>query len=177
MNQVVEGVPAGSGGVIFLPWFNGTMCPQEDGAMRGGFVNLSHQTTQAHMTRAVLEGLAYNWRWLVGSAEKFVGRKFDHLRLAGGGALSAPWAQIMADVIGVPIHSQADPRNGNVIGIGLLALNRLGLVNVEDFARLVQIGHVFEPREENRAVYDNLFGQFMACQKTLKPIFHALNRS
>lgn len=177
MNQVAEQAPVGSGGLIFLPWFNGTMCPQEDGAMRGGFLNLSHQTTQAHMTRAVLEGIAYNWRWLLGSAQKFVGRKFDYLRLAGGGAQSGTWAQIMADVTGLPIHQLADPRNGNVVGIGLLAFNRLGLIAVDEFPGLIKMAHVFQPRPENGAVYDKLFGQFMACQKTLKPVFHALNGS
>jgi len=104
MNQVAEQAPVGSGGLLFLPWFNGILCPRDDPAMRGGFLNLSHQTTGAHMTRAVLEGTAYNWRWLLGSAEKFVGRKFSYLRLAGGGAQSDTWAQIMADVTGLPIH-------------------------------------------------------------------------
>jgi xylulokinase len=177
MSRVAEEVPAGSDGVIFLPWFNGTMCPQEDGAMRGGFINLSRQTTRAHMTRAVLEGFSYNWRWLVGAAEKFVGRKFAYLHLAGGGALSGTWAQIMADVVGMPVHQQADPRNGNVLGISLLALNRVGLLAVDDFANRVRVAHVFEPRKENRDVYDRLFREFMACQRGLKPIFHALNGS
>jgi len=71
----------------------------------------------------------------------------------------------------------ADPRNGNVLGIALLAFNRLDLVAIDEIPGLVKIAHVFQPRQENRAVYDKLFGQFMACQKTLKPIFHALNGS
>jgi len=55
-------VPPGSEGVIFLPWFNGSMSPGEDPLLRGGFLNLSHRTTRAHLTRAVFEGLSLNWR-------------------------------------------------------------------------------------------------------------------
>jgi xylulokinase len=106
-----------------------------------------------------------------------VGRKFEYLRLAGGGAQSGAWAQILADVTGVPVRQTTDPRNGSVMGIALLALNRLGLVKVEEFSSLVTIAHVFEPRRENRAIHDKLFRQFMACQKNLKPVFHALNGS
>jgi hypothetical protein len=42
---------------------------------------------------------------------------------------------------------------------------------------MVRIARVFEPRPENRETYDRLFAQFMVCQKTLKPVFHALNRA
>jgi xylulokinase len=175
VSQAAEGIPPGSGGVMFLPWFNGTLCPQEDPAMRGGFLNLSHKTTRAHLTRAVLEGIAYNSRWLMSAAERFVGRQFPYLRLAGGGALSDTWAQIMADVLNRPIHQQADPRNGNVLGMAFLAFLRLGIMSLEDIPRRVAIAHVYDPRPENRAVYDLLFAQFMACQKNLKGVFHALN--
>jgi xylulokinase len=177
MNQAAEQAPPGSGGLLFLPWFNGTLCPQEDAAMRGGFLNLSHITRRTHMTRAVLEGIAYNWRWLLGPAQKFVGRRFPYLRLAGGGAQSDTWAQIMADVLNLPIHQQADPRNGNVLGIAFLAFLRLGRLTLEDIPGMVRIARVFEPRPENRETYDRLFAQFMVCQKALKPVFHALNRA
>jgi xylulokinase len=175
VGRAVEEIPPGSDGVLALPWFNGTLCPQEDPAMRGGFVNVSYRTTRTHLTRALLEGIAYNSRWLMGAAEKFTGRRFAHLRLAGGGAQSDTWAQIMADVLNVPIHQQADPRNGNVLGAAFLAFLRLGRVQLEDIPSRVHTAHVFEPHPENRTVYDRLFAQFMACRRSLKPVFHALN--
>jgi len=177
LSLATEGIPPGSGGVLFLPWFNGTMSPQEDPAMRGGFLNLSYKTTRAHLTRALLEGVAYNSRWLMGAAQKFIGQDIPFLRLAGGGALSDTWAQIMADVLNLPIHQQADPRNGNVLGIAFLAFLRLGRMRLEDIPRMVRIARVFDPRPENREVYDRLFTQFIASQKALKPVFHALNRT
>ncbi len=169
-------VQPGSGGVIFLPWFNGILSPGEDPFMRGGFLNLSHKTDRAHLTRAVFEGLAMNWRWLRGPSEKMIGRPFQYWRLTGGGALSDVWSQIMADVVGLPMHRQADPRNNNVIGIALLAFQRLGLVKPEEIPQMVKFDRVFEPDPKARAVYDRLFTQFMAARKKIKPVFHALNR-
>ena len=169
-------VEPGSDGVIFLPWFNGAMSPGEDPYMRGGFLNLSHRTTRAHLTRAVFEGLSMSWRWLRGPAENLMGRSSPYWRLTGGGALSDIWCQIMADVVGLPMHRQADPRNGNVIGIAMLAFNRLGLVRLEDVPNMIQFDRTFEPDPRNRAVYDRMFVHFMASKVKMRPVFHALNR-
>ena len=176
-SQVAALVPPGSEGVIFLPWFNGSFSPGEDQYMRGGFLNISHKTSRAHLTRAVFEGLAMNWRWLRGPSEKLIGRPFHYWRLTGGGALSDLWSQIMADVVGLPMHRQTDPRNSNVIGVGLLAFNRLGLVKLEDIPNMIKFDRVFEPDSKNRAIYDQMFAQFMASKDKIRPVFHALNRS
>ncbi len=176
-DRAAADIPAGSEGVIFLPWFNGTLSPGEDQYMRGGFLNLSHRTTRAHLTRAVFEGLAMNWRWLRGPAEKLIGRTCQSWRLTGGGALSDVWSQIMADVVGIPMHRQADPRNGNVIGIGLLAFHRLGMVKLADIPAMIKFDRVFTPDPKNRAVYERMYAQFMACKDKIRPVFHALNKA
>jgi xylulokinase len=175
-SQMAARIPPGSDGVVFMPWFNGILCPGEDPQMRGGFLNLSNKTSRAHLTRAVLEGLAMNWRWLRDQAEKFVGKPFHYWRLTGGGALSDTWSQIMADVVGIPMHRQANPRNNNVIGMGLLAFNRLGLVDLDDIPNLIKFDRIFEPNHSNRAVYDRIFAQFMASKDRVRPIFRALNK-
>ena len=176
-SQVAAQVPPGSEGVIFLPWLNGIFSPGEDQYMRGGFLNISHKTSRAHLTRAVFEGLAMNWRWLRGPSEKLIGRKFQYWRLTGGGALSDIWSQIMADVVGLPMHRQADPRNNNVIGVALLAFNRLGLVNLEDIPEMIKFDRVFQPDPTNRGTYDRMFKQFIASKDKIRPVFHALNKS
>ena len=175
-SQVAAQVPAGSEGVLFLPWFNGCLSPGEDQYMRGGLLNFSHKTSRAHAIRAVFEGLAMNWRWLRGPSEKLIGRPFKFWRLTGGGALSDVWSQIMADVVGIPMHRQADPRNSNVVGVGLLAFNRLGLVNLEDIPKMITFDRIFEPNPENRAIYDRMFAQFMSSKDKIRPVFHALNK-
>jgi xylulokinase len=175
-NRIAASVPAGSGGVLFLPWFNGSISPGMDEYLRGGFVNLSHSTTRSHMMRAVYEGLSMNWRWLRGPAEKLSGRTFKYWRLTGGGALSDTWAQIMADVVGIPMHRQANPRYHNVIGMGLLAFNRLGMVKLEDIPAMIKFDRVFEPDPTTQQTYDRLFAQFLEAKDRIRPVFHNLNK-
>jgi len=176
-NEAAGAADPGSGGVLFLPWLNGSLTPEEDASVRGAFFNLSLKSTRSHMTRAVLEGVAYNNRWAMGPAEKFVGRRFSHFRFAGGGALSDLWAQIHADVLGVPIHRVKDPLHTTLRGAGLYAFYKLGLRSREELAGLVGIDRVFEPREAHRAVYDKMYVQFRALFNRTRKVFRALNRS
>ncbi|HET6847105.1 MAG TPA: FGGY-family carbohydrate kinase, partial [Anaerolineales bacterium] len=176
-DRIAALVPPGSGDVLFLPWFNGSISPGQDEYLRGGFLNLSHSTGRAHLVRAVFEGLAMNWRWLREPAEKLAGRKFQYWRLTGGGALSNIWAQTMADVVGIPMHRQANPRIHNVLGMGFLAFQRLGKLNLEDVPGMIQFDRVFEPDPKNKEIYDRLYAQFTAAREKIRPVFHALNKS
>ncbi len=106
-------VPPGSDGLIFLPYLSGERTPHPDPLARGAFVGLTTRHTQAHMTRAVLEGVAFSLRDCFGLMEN-AGLP-DHLqvRIAGGGAKSAVWRQIIADVIGSAAgHDQQHRRRG-----------------------------------------------------------------
>jgi len=176
-DRIASSVPPGSGGILFLPWFNGSISPGQDEYLRGGFLNLSHSTGRAHLMRAVFEGLAMNWRWLRTPAEKLAGRTFKYWRLTGGGSLSDVWAQIMADVVGIPMHRQSNPRIHNVVGMGLLAFSRLGMVNLEDIPGMIKFDRVFDPDPKNQAVYDRMYAQFTAAREKNRPVFHALNMS
>jgi xylulokinase len=174
-NELAAGAPAGSGGVIFLPWLNGSVVPSENPNARGGFINLSLNTKRSHLSRAVMEGLAYNNRWTRGPAEKFIGRSIESFRFSGGGALSDVWSQIHADVLGVPIHQVDDPINTTVRGTAFLALISLGYRLLEEIPALVTIKQVFEPDESNRAVYDKMYAQYRELFKRNKKVFNALN--
>lgn len=174
-NTIATQAPAGSGGVIFLPWLNGSIAPSENFHVRGGYMNISLKTTRSHMTRAIMEGLAYNNRWVMGAAEKFIGRSIERFRFSGGGALSDVWAQIHADVLGVPIHQVDDPINTTVRGTALLALVSLGYRSVAEIPELIKIKQVFEPDGANRPMYDRMYTQYRKLFKKNKKIFTALN--
>jgi xylulokinase len=177
LNQAAAQIPAGSDGVLFLPWFNsGSLAPSGDRFLRGGFINLTTRTTRNHMARALLEGIAYNWCWLRESAETFSKYKFPYWRLTGGGAASDVWAQIMADVIGIPMHQEENPSHNTLLGIAFLAFNRLGMMSLEEIPNKVRTKRIYEPNPENRAVYERMYAQFRKCTKQMKPIFHTLNK-
>jgi xylulokinase len=104
-------------------------------------------------------------------------RTFNSWRLTGGGALSNTWTQIMADVVGIPMHRQSNPRIHNVVGMGLLAFSRLGRVTVEDIPGMIKFDRVFEPDPKNQVVYDHVDAQFIAARENMRPVFHALNKA
>jgi len=178
LNEAAAQVPAGSEGILFLPWFTGgNMAPPVDALLRGGFVNLSTRTTRNHLARATLEGITYNWRWLKEATEVFTRRTFPYWHLTGGGAHSDVWAQMMADVIGIPMHQQENPGHNTLLGVAFLAFNRLGFMSLNDIPSKVRIKRVYEPNPANKEIYDHMYTQFRKCTRQLKPIFHTLNKS
>lgn len=175
LQRVVDETPPGSAGVLFLPWMGGSIAPNAESRMRGGFLNLSLHTTRSHMARAVLEGVAMNLRWMKGPVEKFAKRRFSHFVFYGGGAESDAWSQILADVLGIPVHQMANPQYATCLGAGLLAFQRMGLLGFEDFASRVPIHRVCDPDAANRQVYDEMSEQLVNAFNRTRPIFRALN--
>ncbi len=175
-NHMASLAPAGSEGVIFLPWLNGSMVPNENPYARGGFVNMSLKNDCTHLARAVMESLAFNNRWVMKPAEKFLGKKIDHVRFAGGGALSDLWAQIHADVLRIPVHQVADPMNTTVIGAAMLAFYTLGHLTTAEIAGRVAIKQVFHPNEDNREIYDHMYRGYRKFYDQNKSVFRTLNK-
>ncbi|WP_241759483.1 xylulokinase [Pyxidicoccus parkwayensis] len=177
MERQAGSVPAGSDRLIFMPWLNGERSPVDDKALRGGFFNQSLKTTRAHMVRAVMEGVAYNSRWLFTYVEQFVGRRLDSLRIIGGGARSALWCQIHADVLGRTIQQVDEPVLANARGAAFQAAVALGQLTVDEIPALVPIARTYEPDPKNRVLYDELFREFVNLYKANKAIFARLNRA
>src|SRR3990172_5178468 len=176
-DKMAAGVPAGSDKVIFTPWLYGERTPVEDHAVRGGFFNQTLQTTRAHLIRAVLEGVAYNTRWLFGYVEKFAGRRLDGINFIGGGANSALWCQIYADVLDRTIRQVKDPIQANSRGAAFLAALALGLLKLEEIPARTQIAQTYEPNPANRKIYDELFREFVNIYENNKAMYARLNRA
>lgn len=165
----------GSGKLIFSPWLYGERTPVEDATIRGGFFNLSLSAGRPEMVRAVYEGVAYNGRWLLEALGRFMGREVEQLAFIGGGASSPLWAQIHADVMGVPIRCAKEPRLANALGAGLLGAVGLGELDFETIPDVVERGPVFEPDTAHRALYDQLYGTFREIYRQHRPLCARLN--
>ncbi len=126
-DEIAARTPAGSGRLIFTPWLYGERTPVDDHTVRGGFFNQSLQTTREHMVRAVFEGVAYNSRWLLKYVEQFTKRRMESITMLGGGAKSAIWCQIHADVMDRRIRQVKDPILANVRGAGTAGVGSPGL--------------------------------------------------
>lgn len=173
---IAERTTAGSNGLLFMPWLYGERTPVEDHTVRAGFLNLSLDTTREHMIRAIFEGVAYNSRWLLEAVEKFIGRPMEYINFIGGGAKSAVWCQIFADVLSRPIRQVADPIHANVRGVALVAAAGIDRVGFDEIGRQVKIETEFEPCSENQEVYDRMFHEFKAAYKANRKIYARLNR-
>ncbi|MCB1320711.1 MAG: xylulose kinase, partial [Leptospiraceae bacterium] len=175
-NQIAARIPAGSEGLIFLPWLYGERTPVEDHHVRGGFYNLALNMHRGHMIRAAFEGVAYNSRWLFQAVEAFIKRPMSHLNIIGGGALSDLWCQIMADVLQRKIRRIKDPIQANARGAGLLGAVALGKMSVPHIADRIQVEREFEPIDANVTVYNEMYREYENIYKKNRAIFARLNR-
>ena len=156
-----ETAPVGSEGLMFLPWLHGERSPVDDPVVRGGFVGLSLEHELPHLIRAVLEGVALNTRWLQLYVEQNLGQPMSAVTVVGGGARSALWCQIHADVLGRPVRQAEAPQMTNSRGAAIIALVALGHLKWSDVQPLVPMAKTFEPRTEHRALWDERFEQFL----------------
>jgi len=167
----------GSGGVIFTPWLKGERTPVEDRTLRAGFLNISMATDRAQLVRSVLEGVAFNARWLLDAVEGFVRRPLPALRILGGGAASDLWCQIHADVLGRRIERVADPMYANLRGAAIFAGMSLGKVSLDEVGGMVRVTSVFEPDPQARAVYEPMYREFKHLYDRLHGVYARLNRT
>ena len=148
----------------------------EDRTLRAGLYNLSLNNTREDIIRAFLEGIAFNTRWLLSPVEKFLGRKVKSIHIVGGGAQSDVWCQIFADVMNVEIKQVADPIYANARGAAWIAAVGLGEIKFADIPAMTQFRRAYQPRAENRAVYDRGFENFQLIYKQMKNVYRRLNQ-
>jgi len=127
MDRLAGEVGPGAEGLIFHPYLQGERAPYWDPLLRADFIGMTMQHNRAHFARALYEGIAYSIRDLLTAARK-LGFSFGVIKLMGGGARSATWRQIIADVTGLVVER---PGNGDasfgaalVAGIGVGAIPR-----------------------------------------------------
>ena len=175
LTAMAAAVAPGAGGALFTPWLSGERSPVADPLARGGFHNLSLRTTRPELVRAVLEGVAFNSRWLSEAVERFVGRRLPVMRMLGGGATSALWCRIHADVLDRTIEQVADPVYANLRGAALLAGLALGDLAPDEVRSCVPVAGTFRPDPATRSVYDGRFAEFPRLYRAQRGLFHRLN--
>jgi xylulokinase len=111
--------PPGAEGLFFLPYLAGERTPHADPLARGAFVGLTLMHTRGHMVRSILEGVTYSLRDCLSIIEE-QGVAVKQIRASGGGAKSAFWRQLQADVLGKTVVTMAADE-GPGYGVALLA--------------------------------------------------------
>lgn len=167
-------VPAGSDGLLFLPYLTGERTPHPDPLARGGFIGLTVRHNLAHLTRAVLEGVAFGLRDSFELIKAAGLSGISQVRVTGGGARSRLWLQILADVLNVELvtmHSE----EGAAQGAALLAATGTGAFTDVASAcqQALQIAGHTTPGPETQA-YERLYPLYQDLYPALKSTFQGL---
>lgn len=119
LNAEADGVPAGAGGVTFLPYLQGERTPHRNASARAAFLGLSLAHTRAHLTRAVLEGVCFALRDSLSILQE-LGLTPSHLLATGGGARSEFIRRLQSEIFGLPVDT-VNRDEGPAYGAALLA--------------------------------------------------------
>ena len=168
-------VPAGCEGLLFLPYLTGERTPHPDPLARGAFIGLTVRHGLGHMTRAVLEGVAFGLR---DSFELMKGvglREITQVRVSGGGARSPLWRQILADVLGSELVT-VNTTEGAAFGAALLAGVGADVWPTVDAAcaATIRLTGSTAPNADAVAHYNRVYTVYRELYPTLKGIFPQL---
>jgi xylulokinase len=174
MLKAASGVEAGSEGLIFLPYLAGERAPLWDVNARGMFFGLALHHTRAHMTRAVMEGVAFSIGHIMEHIE-LAGGAVQEIHCCGGQAASELWCQIKADVTGKRV---VIPQVIEAPVLGSATIAGVGVGAFTDFthgaAEMVKARVMLEPIPENHARYEKLFEVYRDLYVRIKPLFGKL---
>jgi len=168
------GAPPGSDGVLFLPYLSGERTPYPDPHARGAFVGLAARHGRPHLTRSVLEGVAFGLKDSLELMRTVGVTGFDEIRATGGGSKSALWRQILADVLEMPVMTTSSSE-GAAQGAAMLAATGAGwFADVQDACRtLVTSGERVEPSPAD--VYRERYAQYRSLYPALAPTFRSIS--
>jgi xylulokinase len=153
--------------VQFLPYLDGERTPHNDAAAAGAFVGLRSATGRDDIVQAVLEGVAYAARDNL-AAMGDSSPPITEVDLVGGGARSVLWAQIIADVLGIPVHQVEEGEVGAALGAARLGkLAATGADPVEVCSRPRRLAS-FAPRVAAVAAYDDAYQRWRKLYPALK---------
>ncbi len=171
LDEQAAAAPAGSDGLVFTPWLAGERAPVLDHYARGGFTGLSLGHTKSHLTRAVMEGVAYHIRWIV-EAMEHTGFRIGSMQAIGGGSASPLWTQIIADVTGRRLNVVEHPLEAGAMGAALTVAVGLGVYpGMDAVDDLIAVARTADPRAENEAVYEHGYRTFRDLYAALAPIY------
>jgi len=174
LTSEAESIAPGSGGLIFVPYLTGERTPWPDPLARGGFVGLTVRHTRGHLTRAVMEGVAFGLKDSFTLIQGAGLGEIAEVRVSGGAAKSDLWRQIMADVLDTELLS-VNTTEGAAFGAAICAAVGAGLYSDVPSAceAMIKVTDSTKPGE-NAAAYSDYYGVYRAQYPALKETFHAL---
>ncbi|NJP40439.1 xylulokinase [Oscillospiraceae bacterium HV4-5-C5C] len=175
MDDLAARIPAGSDRLIYLPYLMGERTPWLDPDCRGVFFGLSAMHTQAHLIRAVMEGVTFSQ--LDGlNIMRGLDLNVEDMRATGGGA-SPFWRQMLADIYDCPV-SRLEPNGGPALGAAILAAVGAGIYPdvPTACAKTVQLGESSQPDPALTQAYQKTYRLYDQLYPLLQPAFAQLKQ-
>ncbi|HEU4744463.1 MAG TPA: FGGY family carbohydrate kinase, partial [Anaerolineales bacterium] len=171
LDSEAETIPPGSDGLIMLPCLMGAMTPTWNALARGTFMGFTLAHRREHFSRAILEGSAYAVRDITDQM-LHMGLPLREIRAVGGGARSALWRQIKADVTGLPV-ALTNTIETTALGAGILALTGSGLLDSlsEAVSLTTHVVETRDPHPENHNIYEEYYRLYRDTYFSLLPVF------
>ena len=178
LDAIAEEVPPGSEGLLFLPHFSGRVCPN-DALLRGSYINLGWAHNTAHLYRAIMEAIAYEYGIYADVIRELApSLAFERMIAVGGGSKSRVFNRIKADVLGVPISTIALPDTASLAccalagyGVGLYG-SLTALVE-----RTAQIKATEWPDQSRHEFYRPRKQAYMQSIDALRNVYDSLQRA
>jgi xylulokinase len=169
-----EKAAPGSEGLFFLPYLTGERCPHPDPQARGGWVGLTARTLRRDLIRSLLEGVTFGMRDAL-EIIRNMGCAVTQVRASGGGARSAFWRQLQADIYKTPVVI-TNASEGPAYGVALLAGVGTGVWNSVEEACQSAIKQTAKvtPKPKSAALYDRYFAVYDKLYDDLKDRFHEM---
>jgi xylulokinase len=170
-----ETVPAGSEGLQFLPYLSGERTPHPDPLARGAFIGLTLRHGRGHMTRAVLEGVAFGLKDIFTLIQNAGLGAIVQVRASGGGVKSPLWRQILASVLEADLIT-VDTVEGAAYGAALLAGVGTGVwSNVATACKeVVRLAEITKPNEGQVGIYRIMYPIYRELYPALKSTFQKM---
>jgi xylulokinase len=169
-DDAIAMVELGCNGLLFLPYLIGERSPWWNPKARAAFVGLTMNHGAAEMSRAVLEGVAFNLKIILDALSAHA--PFKSLRLIGGGARSKLWQRILADVFGIPLEIPELLAEATSWGAAVAGGIGVGLYHDWPIAKAqTNVKEVIEPNSRNAARYAELYMLFQDTYRALAPIY------
>jgi len=167
--------PAGCEGLIFLPYLSGERTPYPDPLARGAWIGLTLRHNRGHLTRAVLEGVAFGLKDSFALIQAAGLGRIEQVRISGGGAKSTLWRQILADVLESELAT-VNATEGAAYGAAILAGVASGVWRDVELAcaELITIVDRVSPDTERKGLYRSIYEQYKELYPALKPSFNKM---
>jgi xylulokinase len=174
LDRLADAVEPGSEGVRFLPYLVGERSPLMDPQAKAGFIGLTLRHDLGHLTRAVLEGIAFSLRHIIEVMEE-AGARPGRFIASGNGLGSKVWRQMLADVLNRPLYRSQDPHAAERAGVGAALLAGLGTKVFADVAEVQRLAPALteetRPDPGRAGRYEGAYRDFRELYPRLRPYF------